>query len=130
MTAKKKIFLYKLPMIILALSIMYFALTPLPEFPKTIPMFDKIAHLGAFAVLALLGALPFGPGFGFLVPNALFQVAYGGLIELLQSNVPGRQADIVDFIADVIGVIIGSGIAVMIVRLKALKAKGKADCPR
>ncbi|MFW5937866.1 MAG: VanZ family protein [Halanaeroarchaeum sp.] len=67
---------------------------------------DKLLHAGGFLVLTVLvaRAAPGGKiGFGLVI--AL--VAYGGGLELAQSFVPGRTPDVLDFLANVIGVVVG-----------------------
>jgi VanZ family protein len=81
----------------------YLALTPTP--PKAADLgWDKLNHFSAFSTLTVLGALawrrtPWRVALGLL--------AYGGLIELLQTQVPGRAADWADLLADGIGILLG-----------------------
>jgi len=97
------IILYKLPALFFALTVLYLAVTPLPEPPVDVPMSDKIAHFGAFMLLAILAALPLrGNGKPFLWAF-LLPVIYGLIIELIQSRVPNRNAELMDFIADALG---------------------------
>jgi VanZ family protein len=66
---------------------------------------DKVAHAAAFATFAIW--------FGGLVESrvmwrvALALLAYGLLIELLQSLVPYRSADSRDLAADAVGILLG-----------------------
>jgi VanZ family protein len=80
----------------------YLALTPTP--PREADLgWDKLNHFSAFATLTVLA------GIGWLQPRraALALLAYGGLIELLQTQVPGRSAEWTDLAADGIGILIG-----------------------
>lgn len=76
--------------------------------PVTTPMpstgWDKTNHLLAFSTLAFLGRGAF-PGRMVAVLGAL--LAYGGLIEVLQSFTPDRAAEWADLLADAIGLLLG-----------------------
>lgn len=67
---------------------------------------DKLDHMAAFAALAATAVL----GWRRPLAAALALVGYGVLIELLQSQIPGRTAEVADVLADAIG--IGVGLAV------------------
>jgi len=78
--------------------------------PNRVPGFDKLLHVGAYSVL---GAL-----FGFATKlsgsrravwtGALIGLGVGGLDELYQGTVPGRELDAVDALADIVGVVLGA----------------------
>jgi VanZ family protein len=76
--------------------------------PVTTPMpstgWDKTNHLLAFSALAFLGRGAF-PGRAVAVLGGL--LAYGGLIEVLQSFTPDRSAEWADLLADVMGLLLG-----------------------
>ena len=82
------------------------ALLPEP-FESVSTGWDKSNHLLAFAALALSGRRAFAASraAGAFVPGAL--LAYGALIELLQTLVPNRSGEWGDFAADVVGVALG-----------------------
>jgi len=83
---------------ILALSLLPSA-TPMPT-----TGWDKTNHLLGFATLAALARFGYpGPAW----PRLLALVAYGALIEVLQSMTPDRSAEWVDLAADSIGILIG-----------------------
>jgi len=80
-------------------------LSLLPTGPEVLTTgWDKTNHLVAFAVLALLGCWSF-PGRARATLPAL--LAYGGLIELLQSLTAYRFAEWADLLADGIGIVLG-----------------------
>ena len=83
---------------VLALSLAP-ASTPLPS-----TGWDKSNHLLAFATLAVLGARAWPGRIAMLLPALL---AYGGLIEVLQSFTPDRAAEWSDLLADGLGVLLG-----------------------
>ena len=92
---------------IVALVIIILSLTPLPELPD-VPGNDKTHHIIAYATLALPTALAL-PRRVWLM--ALVYIALGGLIETFQPYV-NRYGEWLDFIANVLGVILGSLVGV------------------
>ena len=72
---------------------------------------DKSNHALGFAVLGLLGQWAW-PGRTAIVLTAL--LAYGGLIELLQSLTPDRVAEAADLLADWVGLLLGAGLAFLL----------------
>jgi len=65
---------------------------------------DKANHAMAFAVLAMLGCSAFPER---KAPVLLGLLAYGGLIELLQSLTGYRTAETLDVVADGVGLLVG-----------------------
>ncbi len=91
--------------IVMLLVITVVCLLPSTELPGT-GLSDKTEHFLAFGALAFW--------FGSIVVRrdlpwvALAAIAFGGLIELAQSSMGwGRQGDLLDLVADSIGVAIG-----------------------
>ena len=83
--------------------VLYLALTSRP--PPALDLgWDKLNHLTAFSVMAFTGILGFASR-GRLVGAGL--LAYGMLIEWLQSMTPDRQAQWQDVLADAVGIAIG-----------------------
>lgn len=83
---------------------------------------DKLDHLGAFLLLAVLGRLAWpGAGGGL----ALGLVAFGALIEGLQALTPHRYAEFGDLVADALGV--GLGMALMIRVARGRRAAPEAS---
>ena len=77
-------------------------LPPSPDLPST--GWDKGNHMLGFGTLGLLGTRGW-PGRTWAVMAAL--LAYGGLIEVLQSLTPDRSAEWADLLADGIGLGVG-----------------------
>jgi VanZ family protein len=77
-------------------------LPPSPHLPST--GWDKSNHMLGFGTLGLLGTRGW-PGRTWAVIAAL--LAYGGLIEVLQSLTPDRSAEWADLLADGIGLGVG-----------------------
>jgi VanZ family protein len=89
---------------------------------------DKVAHFGAYLVLGFL--LAFGAN-RLSLPLWLAVVlgfAYGLLDELHQSTVPGRHADLGDWIADAAGTLAGVLLFVLVIRIrKTAPLKGRGE---
>ena len=89
---------------ILAAVIAYLTLTPPHSQMSDGLLSDKAYHVIAFAALVFPSALLYQRSLIWLIPAALM---FGAAIELIQPWV-GRSAEIVDFIADAVGVLIGT----------------------
>ena len=82
-----------------------------------IPHSDKALHLGVYALLGYLlarGLTSFGWAWG-------IAALYGISDELHQSYVPGREADVFDWMADAVGSWLGALVATRSLLLKALQ---------
>jgi len=84
-------------------GIIWLSLTPLDELPP-VPGGDKTHHLIAYSALAFPTALA-KPRL--IVPLAMPYIAMGGVIEWIQPYV-NRYGELLDFLANTAGVIIGS----------------------
>ncbi len=98
-----------------AVAVVFLSVTPRP-LPTSGPLLsDKVQHLAAYAVLAVLG------GFGFAAGRrvgrvALALFALGVAMEIVQSFVPGRFAGLDDVVANSTGILIGCGLALIVNR--------------
>jgi VanZ family protein len=88
---------------ILVVAVTWLALTPHPPHQLSTG-WDKSNHLLAFATLMLSGRLSWQRRPSLL---ALALLAYGGLIELAQTQVPGRDGEWPDLLADALGLALG-----------------------
>ncbi len=86
------------------LVITWLALSPHPPAQATLG-WDKANHASAFGTLALLARLSWPRRSWALV--ALVLLAYGGAIELIQSQIPEREASWLDLFADSVGISLG-----------------------
>ena len=102
----------------LLLIITWLALTPQPPRQATLG-WDKANHASAFATLTLVMRLAW-PRLSWLFV-ALTLIAYGGAIELIQTQIPPREGDWFDLLADGVGVGIGQGLLGWLLRLKACR---------
>ena len=91
--------------IIVSLTLTVAMLWPLEAPPLAPEGSDKLVHFIAFAALAF--PLAHTGRFG-LMPVFIGASVYGGAIELIQPSF-NRSADVNDWIADVVGVVIGIG---------------------
>ncbi len=87
-------------------SIVVVSLLPYPLVYGAFAVSDKIEHAAAYAVVALLGAIGFG-GWRRQAMLGAGLIALGGTLELAQTLVPGRLADLADALANGVGVIAG-----------------------
>lgn len=90
---------------ILAAVIAVATLTPAPHMPEGPPGSDKLHHFVAFAALVFPAIAAAPRRLLWLAPLA---VGYGGAIEVIQPHV-GREGEWGDFVANTIGVMIGTG---------------------
>jgi VanZ family protein len=78
---------------------------------------DKLQHLGAFMALTAASALALAPTKSSRLPWAQGLalaggwMLYGGLIEVLQAFIPGRQPSWLDLLADAAGIAAGLALA-------------------
>ena len=82
-------------------------------------VFDKAAHLGEFAGLGLFlmvafrGSLPRADLRQVTLLVVIVGLTIGVLDELYQNLIPGRAVEFLDWVADTVGVVIGSAIAMV-----------------
>ena len=100
--------------IIVTLTLSVAMLWPLEAPPPAPEGSDKLVHLVAFAALAFPLARTGRVG---LLPVFIGASAYGGAIELIQPSF-NRSADVNDWVADVVGVILGIGLGLLYRRLR------------
>ena len=89
-------------------------LWPLDQPPPAPAGSDKIVHFIAFAALAF--PLARTGRFG-LLPVFIGASAFGGAIELIQPSF-NRSADVNDWVADIVGVILGIGCGLLYRRIR------------
>jgi VanZ family protein len=101
---------WRVLLLVTMLVVGYLALTPHPP-PAADLGWDKLNHFSAFGTLTLLGRLGYPASRRGLVGVMLAMFAFGGGIELVQSQVPGRDAEWADLLADSIGIAGGAVLA-------------------
>ncbi|MDE7154371.1 MAG: VanZ family protein [Muribaculaceae bacterium] len=102
------------------LGILYLTLVPRPLPPMRLPLFphfDKVAHALMFGLMVLAMLFDYSRKGGtsiyrFAIISVMVSVAFGALIEILQSNMGlGRSGDWYDLLADAGGALIFSAFA-------------------
>lgn len=100
-----------------ALVVIVCVLATLPKPPAQLTLgWDKLNHALAFTALAMAAALAYPPPLLSRIGLALALLAYGALIEVVQSAVSGRTAEWFDLLADALGIVIGTAVAAALVR--------------
>ncbi len=84
----------------------WFAFAPVHFNDAGLPL-DKIRHLAAFGALAWVAGQAFGRAPAVAWRIALALLAYGVFIELVQGQIPGREASAWDVLADALGIGLG-----------------------
>ena len=100
--------------IIVTLTLSVAMLWPLEAPPPAPEGSDKLVHFLAFAALSFPLART---GRFRLLPVFIGASAFGGAIELIQPSF-NRSADVNDWVADVVGVILGIGLGLLYRRLR------------
>ena len=100
--------------IIVTLTLSVAMLWPLEAPPPAPEGGDKLVHFAAFTALAFPLARTGRYG---LLPVFVGASAFGGAIELIQPSF-NRSADVNDWVADMVGVILGIGFGLLYRRLR------------
>ena len=100
--------------IVVTLTLSVAMLWPLEAPPPAPEGSDKLVHLAAFAAPAF--PLARTGRFG-LLPVFIGASAFGGAIELIQPSF-NRSADVNDWVADIVGVMLGIGLGLLYRRLR------------
>jgi VanZ family protein len=119
--------------LLVAYWLLLFTATHVPSsrLPLPLNLWDKAQHFGAYAVLAILLSLVFQKtSWSLAVRYAtvfVVVVSYGALDEWLQHFIPGRNPDILDFVADVLGATFGIVVHWFLVGLLSQRASVSAE---
>ncbi len=92
-----------------ALAVLVLALMPAPPVIVTTG-WDKSNHLLAFTVMTWLGCKAFPHRMAYVMLGLL---AYGSLIEMLQSFTPNRSAEWLDLFCDCLGILVGGAVIIV-----------------
>ena len=93
-----------------------------PSGAATIEHMDKLLHVSAFVGLACVASWCWAPGRRATWGVTLGLAVYGAFIELVQSQLPSREASLADWLVDALGIALGLALAFG-VRATALKPK-------
>ncbi|MEO6408014.1 MAG: VanZ family protein [Burkholderiaceae bacterium] len=118
---------WRITLLVLVLVVGYLALTPKP--PPGIDLgWDKLNHACAFAAMAASAC--FGQRSARGRPVAMLALlAYGGLIEIAQTFVPGRNGEWADLLADAVGIAVGTALAAGLIATAASGLTRRARSP-
>jgi VanZ family protein len=94
----------------LAGLVCWLAFSPQPP-PQADTGWDKLNHMLAFAALAFCAWRGFATSARRLAGVPLALMAYGAVIELVQSRIPGRSGEWPDLLADAVGIAAGMALA-------------------
>jgi VanZ family protein len=100
----------------LLLAVAWLAFMTDPPDPG-LPQGDKANHLLAFAVLAGVASLCAAPGWAPATRAAAGLLVYGGFIEAVQTQLPGRSGEWPDLLADALGIALGLAATALMRRL-------------
>lgn len=89
------------------------SLLPGEKIPSTLVFWDKAQHALGFAALAVFGLLAYPRALRRMVPGLL---VLGLVIECAQAMTGWRQGDWMDWLADALGVVLGSAAMVATMR--------------
>ena len=103
-----------------ATAIVVVSLIPVPELPiQDVPLYDKWAHFVMYGVLSLIVWWEYRRGHKdinwgkALILALIAPIVLGGLLELAQSYLTTcRNGDWLDFVANTIGALLGSALAI------------------
>ena len=107
---------WQLLLTVLIAVVCYLALAPAP--PHALDLgWDKLNHAAAFAALTVSGCFGFPGSRRTVLVVLIGLLGFGGLIEILQAFVPGRDCDWHDLLADAVGIAAGATLALGMLRL-------------
>jgi VanZ family protein len=97
---------WRVLLLVMLLVTCWFAFSPQPPGLK-FKEADKVQHLLAFGVLSLVTGLTMAPGRRQTIWAVVWMLLFAIFIELVQSQLPTRTADVVDVLADGLGIALG-----------------------
>ncbi|HVO74015.1 MAG TPA: VanZ family protein [Ignavibacteriaceae bacterium] len=122
---KHKVFLVFLPLIIYWIALFVGTSIPVQAIPSIFEFGDKLEHMSAYAGLSILLNLTiaFQNKFGNIktkhnLYTFLAAASYGIIDELHQIFIPGRSCELLDFVADLIGISLGLIILNLIMKIE------------
>lgn len=112
-----------IPAIVWAGVILVLTSWPNPQLPFSVSGLDKVVHFSMYGILGFLvgRALPRQRILSALVAAAVGLAVFGALDEWHQRFIPGRSADVRDWLADVTGMVLGLLLAHLLLSLAPLR---------
>ena len=118
---QRQIWFYRTLLVVLFIVISYLAFTPL-KFPIIELIWDKLNHFAAFYALAFATDFSF-PDRGYGATKILPLLGYGLMIEIIQYHLPYRQFELLDVLADAVGLSIYAASLPLVRRLPVLNRR-------
>jgi VanZ family protein len=118
---RRNVLIFRILLGVLFIVISYLAFTPL-KFPIIERIWDKADHAAAFLTLALATDFSF-PDSKYGWPKILPLLGYGLMIEIVQRHLPYRQFDLLDVVADVVGLSLYAATLPLMRRIPVLKRR-------
>lgn len=109
--------LLRLAFFVLLVAVFVVCMIPVPEGLMVFSWQDKVEHVLSFGCLAALGFAGWPARLGRLAAGLIL---YGALIEFAQSLITWRSGDLLDWLADSAGVLLGFGLARLWRRLQGV----------
>ena len=97
--------IYRLVFLLLVLFISYAAVTPV-EGGASLPYIDKLLHFVAFLILTFFMDLSIKKPLLLSKEALILLILYAFLIELVQYFLSYRSAEVLDFISDLLGILV------------------------
>jgi len=124
---RNKVGLIYIPLAVYWIVIFVLTSIPMDEIPQYFNAQDKFEHFSAYFLLSFFGGLTLHFQNRFVnIRKELFLITltialvYGAFDELHQMFIPGRFADIFDWLADAVGSLFGSIIVLLLIRKNAV----------
>lgn len=111
-----------------ALCVISYLSTTSLEVPVVGDVNDKLEHVFAFSVLALLADFSW-PESGFGAVKFLSLLAYGGAIEITQYFIPYRECSLFDLGADAAGLLLYGLTVPLLMKVNLLKGRWRDEKP-
>jgi VanZ family protein len=108
----------------LAIVVCSFAFAPGERAP-TLGLGDKVNHMAAFAALGFLAALALPAGWRETAIASAVGLALGIFIEVVQSFLPTRTAEVADVVGDAVGLAVGMALLWLLRKLWPVEKKFK-----
>ncbi|HSB34286.1 MAG TPA: VanZ family protein [Nitrospirota bacterium] len=112
----------------MALCVISYLSTTTLEVPVVQEVNDKLEHVLAFSVLALLADFSW-PESGFGAAKILSLLAYGLAIEITQYFIPYRECSLFDLGADAAGLLLYGLMVPLLMKVNLLKGRWRGEKP-
>jgi VanZ family protein len=112
----------------ISLGVIFYLATTDREIPGVEDVNDKVEHVFAFSILALLADFSW-PESGFGAVKILSLLAYGLAIEITQYFIPYRECSLFDLGADAVGLLLYGLMVPLLMKVNWLKGRWRDEKP-